>query len=61
MLANWDFESLIGFARLRFDEDDKPAAKVEEKLFCPYVPYIMDMAEESLRQISQALKRLIVH
>ena len=52
LLTNWDFESLIGFAGLRFDEDDKPEAKVEEKLFCPYVPYIRDMAEESLRQIS---------
>ena len=61
LLANWDFVSLIGYAGLHFNEDVEPIPKVDERTFCPYLPYIREMAEESLRQISHALERLTVH
>ena len=35
LLANWDLESLIGFAGLRFDEDDKPAARGRGEALLP--------------------------
>ena len=35
LLTNWDFESLIGFVGLHFDEDDKPEAKGRGETLLP--------------------------
>ena len=61
LLANWDLVSLAGYAGLHLEQANEPIPKVDTKVFCPYIPYIRNMAEESLRQISQALERLTVH
>ncbi|CAK9078725.1 Caltractin (20 kDa calcium-binding protein) (Centrin) [Durusdinium trenchii] len=44
LLANWDLVSLAGYAGLHLEQENEPTPKVDTKVFCPYVPYIRNMA-----------------
>lgn len=56
LVATWDYIKLLDYGGLHLDSR-RVGPKPTTNTFCPYI--IRSMADESLRQIAQALERLV--